>query len=240
MSSVPTDPTSDVPWGRPPVPDVPVPPFATRDEHVRFLRCLGVHVAASGVVPLQRPDVVLLTLLQEEADALRWQQGDHPVQPSALAMRIAVRTFFPAPWTPRALAESLRATGVLGAQHVEADERRARWGSDPTFAAERRDDGSWHVTRSERGSTRVYAELAGDDDLVLMLQEHYVVFGFPLGHRTDDVPVDALVTAATWGVESWTRHTALPYVATWSATVAAARAAVGDRPAPRDQGPRHT
>ncbi|MFC8191232.1 hypothetical protein ACFUMH_06150 [Cellulomonas sp. NPDC057328] len=234
MSSVPTDPTSEVPWGRPPVPGVPVPPFASRDEHMLFLRCLGVHVAASGVVPLQRTDVVLLTLLQEEAYALRWQQGDHPVQPSPLAMRIAVRTFFPAPWTPRALADSLRATGVLGTEWVEAGEGRVHWGSDPTFRAERRADGTWHVTRSERGSTRVYADLPGDDDLVLMLQAHHVVFGFPLGHRTDDVPVDALVRAATQGADSWTRHSALPYVATWTATVAEARRAADDRPEARD------
>ncbi|WP_258725029.1 hypothetical protein [Cellulomonas sp. NS3] len=76
------------------------------------------------------------------------------------------------------------------------------WGSDPDFAAERRPDGSWQVSRHERGSVRPYAEVPDEDGLVLLLLEHHRAHPFPLAHRTDTVPVERLVGSATSGTES--------------------------------------
>lgn len=223
MTDPVTDPTSEVPWGRPPVPEIPVPPFASVDEHVRFLRCLAVHVAASGSVPVQRTDVILLTLLQDEVDALRWRREDAPPYPSALALRIALGTYLPAPWTPRTLVDALRAAGLDTWGRTEVDDRRVTWGSDPDFTAERQPDGSWQVIRHERSDRTRYADLADDDALVLLLIEQHHTFGYPLGHRTDDVPVARLVAAATPGVERWEQHVRLPYVVSWTETVQGVR-----------------
>jgi hypothetical protein len=219
------DPTSEVPWGRPPLPEIPLPPFASAAEHVHFLRCLGTHLAASGGVPVQRNDMVLLTLVEDEAARVRRAGDAGPRALSALALRVALRSYLPAPWTPRTLADALTATGLLlGGEWIEADAGRVRWGSDPDFTAERAADGSWHVTRHERGSRTAYAHVTGDDDLVLLLIEHHRAFPFPLAHRTDGVPVERLVAAATRTSASWARHARLPYLTAWTETVERVRA----------------
>ena len=79
-----------VPWGRRPHPDIPVPPFAHAAAAARFLELLATWLGVLGGTDVRA--YALATLLQDERAARRHSPS---TELSPLALRVAVATFFP-------------------------------------------------------------------------------------------------------------------------------------------------
>ncbi|BDZ49335.1 hypothetical protein GCM10025867_15760 [Frondihabitans sucicola] len=134
---------------------------------------------------------------------------------SELELSIALTSWFPAPWTPAALAQSLARV------HQDApvlQDRAWAWLSDPDFAAEPNPAGGWIVTRSERGD-RETAHLTSDHRLTVMWQDHFRgKFAFPLAHSVDPEDVAALAAASLAAQEFDERDADYSYRTSWRAT----------------------
>lgn len=160
-----------IPWGRPTVDWIPLPPFGLGQRAV-FVRALAQHVQMLD----DGPDVVTRALV----DALLSASGQGE-QLSRLEFDVAVSTYFPAPWTPEAFASA------LDLHRPESDNPRLRgqtwrWHYDPQFEASPRPGGGWDITRNERGRID-RSSLAHDGDLVLewmdvfTVRHHHIDFG---------------------------------------------------------------
>ncbi|WP_035702099.1 hypothetical protein, partial [Glycomyces tenuis] len=136
-----------VPWGRPSVPDIPLPPFATADDHRRYLRMLALHVALIDDGAPSLSTKILCELLGRSWPQKPVESGDL----TRLELQVSLASFFPAPWTPAALSQAL--TG-LGRQDVPRgyDTGKWDWGYDPDFTATPLAAGGWEIERHERGS----------------------------------------------------------------------------------------
>lgn len=199
-----------VPWGRHPRADIPVPPFSDAAAAARFGELLAIWVAVLGGTDVR--GYALASLLDDERRARRRSPS---AELSPLAMRVAVATFFPAPWTPYGLAVELGRAWWCQEQPWSATEDRISWGGDPDFAALRSADGVWRVQRRERGRVDDYAEV-DDDDMVLLLMEVQHGTPYPYGHVVDSADVERLRADAGHVREAWARRQAAPYLLEWA------------------------
>jgi len=212
------------PWGSPVVPGIPLPPFVDETEHRRYTRMLQLHLALLDGGGPSLSMVALSTALESTGgfagdDDVRWL--------TALELSVSLTTWFPAPWTPVSLAET------LAREHGGSPVRRGTgwtWFSDPDFTATPVAGGGWTVTRHERGD-RVNDPVRDDRDLVVLWLAHFrAKFGFPLGHSHDDADVAALAPASLAVVASDAVDAAFPYRSNWrterDAALAAARSDV--------------
>jgi hypothetical protein len=215
--------TSGIPFGRPPVAGIPVPPFANIDEFHGFYVALQLYLATLDEGNVTLATTSLLRVVERSRQAGLRKGWDHP-EPHVLD--IAVSTYFPAPWTPLGIHQELLTIGVgYGTIHgpefevkPERDFRDGRlaWGSDPIFDAVRDDEGRWTVTSSERGTTLVELNSVNDDDMVLYRQSFERVFAAPLGVRYDPLAVPDLDRAADAMRSAWAQHSTLPYITVWN------------------------
>lgn len=145
-----------IPWGRPTVDWIPLPPFGL-GQRVVFVNALAQYVQMldSG------PDITTRALI----DTLLSQTGAGE-QLSRLEFDIAVSTFFPAPWTPEAFAEQLNLHRPQQFNPWATGNAPWSWLFDPGFEARRLPGGGWNITRNERGKLSQYV-LEHDGDLVL-------------------------------------------------------------------------
>ena len=215
MSPVQDDPSSGIPWGRPPVPDIAVPPFDDRRAARSFVANLCAYVALlGGVGPVSATTFALLTTVQREVDDIGRTVPFDPL-PSPHVLTLAMVTYFPAPWTPHGLND------VIGDVLTPRDRGRRTsasmmaWEIDPRFVAARSGSGDWEVTASERGRDRLVGRIAGDDDMVLYRMSFARTHPMPFGWSWDDSNMDALERAAVAARTAWTAHAQLPYLADW-------------------------
>ena len=134
---------------------------------------------------------------------------------SGEVLLVALRTYFPAPWSPEGLTD---AVGIaLPQEHARTHRGRILWGADPEFSAERRSDGGWRVLRSERGTVTDFAEPSTDDDMVLLLEREWqgrLPYPYGWGRR------DSAIESALWPLVEptlavWREHARLPYIQNW-------------------------
>lgn len=186
---------------------IPLPPFASPAEHQRFTRALQLHVA---LVDDAAPSLAAKVL----GEQLAAQGRGADLTPFELGTAMA--TYFPAPWTPGALAAAL-AQGRRDAPRLLEDGRWS-WLYDPDFTAAPREGGGWEVERHERGSRRAEAVLESEGDLVLMWMDHFHShFDYPYGWRVDEPDLDAFAAAARAVRAAHAVDAARPYLANWRA-----------------------
>ncbi len=208
------DPNSGIPWGRPPVPALPVPPFADRHAARAFMANLSAYVALlGGDVPVTPPTFALLSTVQQELDK-NWALPFDPL-PSPQILTVAMVTYFPAPWTPHGLNEVAYDVFVPDHWPQRTTPGHLGWNSDPYFSATRSDAGEWEVTASERGNDRVAGRFSTDDDMVLYRMSFARGHPMPFGYEWDTSNVDALARAADTARAAWSRHAPLPYISNW-------------------------
>lgn len=196
---------ADVPSGREALADIPLPPFATAADHRRYLDMLQLYLALLDPGAPAPSTVILNGALADEA----WMAGPGALSPTALVASLS--SFFPAPWTPDALAEALARRN--GAPVRQGD--GWRWMGDPEFSATPRDGGGWEIVRFERGTVSKWV-LTRDGDLVLLWMDHFRSrFSVPFGRGyelTDAVSLAPAVRAARRAHEV---NTAYPYLVSW-------------------------
>ncbi len=240
------------PWGSPVDPTIPLPPFADEAQHARFTRKLQLHLAlidgparggADGDADAAAdgradggPDaggLTLPTIALSVALDRRWRRptaDDDPRWLTPLELSVSLTTWFPAPWTPTALAAALH-----GLPDAPTSAARGAWDwlHDPEFFAKQTTDGGWKVQRHERGSVST-EQIASDRDLVVLWMSHFrEKFGFPLAGRYDDAELADLAAASLAVLDADAKDAAYPYRESWradrSAALAAARNAGGAR-----------
>lgn len=194
-----------VPWGRPIVADIPLPPFGTPAEHQRFTRMLQLYVA---MVDEDGPSLAAKAL----SGALT-NRGAQSPQPTPLELSVAMATYFPAPWTPEALAGTLATVNRFAPR--QRPDGRWDWDIDPLFTATPAEPHGWEIQRNERGSISTSA-LAGDGDLVLLWMYHFESsHPYPYGWRAEADDARSLAPAVKAMREAHAVDTALPYLANW-------------------------
>ncbi|MBN9605833.1 MAG: hypothetical protein J0G30_04415 [Actinomycetales bacterium] len=203
-----------VPWGRVPVPEIPVPPFAAPGAAREFTRLLALYVADLAGDGLDAGHLALFGLLEAEAREL----GDDARLPGTTALRVAIATAFPVAWTPHGLDAVLHRR-----ERAEHPDVPIRWGEDPDFTATRTPAGLWDVERHERGSREGYVAGLSDDDLVLlrlaMMAPHHP---YPLAWSLEGVPHPPIARAARAARGAWRPWSGMPYLRNWQAERAAA------------------
>ena len=215
MNLAQDDPNSGIPWGRPSIPAIPVPPFENRDAARAFVAHLSAYVALlGGDGPVGPTTFALLTMVQQESDRDRWTTSFDPL-PSRQVLILAMVTYFPAPWTPHGLNDVI--ADVLGRFPRRGNSLPGRlgWESDPSFSATRNGAGHWQVTASERGTDDVVGRFATDDDMVLYRMSFARSHPMPFGWSWDDSAMGALGLAAEAARTAWTAHARLPYLTNW-------------------------
>lgn len=211
------------PWGSPVVPGIPLPPFADAAEHVRYVRMLQTHLALVDAGGPELPTIALTVALERPRSPA---PGSDRRRLTPLELSVSLTSWFPAPWTPEALADALTDAPYGGPRRTRAG---WRWMGDPDFAAEPARGGGWTVTRHERGTVDT-AHLADDRDLVVLwLSHHRGRYGYPLAHSHDAADALALASASLAVIRSDAVDAAFPYRATWreerDGALATARAA---------------
>ncbi len=178
------------PWGSPVVPGIPLPPFADEAEHTRYVRMLQTHLALVDGGGPELPTVALAVALERPRFPT---PGSDPRRLTPLELSVSLTSWFPAPWTPEALADALVDAPYGGPGRTRDG---WRWMGDPDFAAAPARGGGWTVTRHERGDVDT-THLADDRDLVVLwLSHHRGRYGYPLAHAHDDADVFALSPAS--------------------------------------------
>lgn len=212
----------DVPWGRAPVDGIPIPPFTDAAEHRTYLRALQTFLLLLDQGEPSAATIALAAALEAE---LTQAPREAPTRLSPLALRVSLSTFFPAPWTPEALAVALNGFGY-------GTPVRARggwsWGGDPDYAARPTRRG-WEIERHERGS-RTRATLPHEDDLVLLWMDMFRNrFPYPIAHVADPAAPapGSLADAARATLAAHATNVAMPYLQNW----------IRERDEARDGGP---
>ncbi|MDQ1176057.1 hypothetical protein [Microbacterium sp. SORGH_AS_0421] len=209
----------DVPWGRPPVSGIPIPPFADATEHRSYVRSLQTFLLLLDVGEPSAATIALAAALEAELPRSRSEVSP---QLSPLSLGVSVSTFFPAPWTPETLARALEGF----AYGTPVGRRGAwRWGGDPDYEAVRAGEG-WAVRRHERGSFSE-ATLPEEGDLVLLWMDMFRNrFPYPIAHMpsSDAQTPEALAAAARATLSAHAANVAMPYLRTWRGTREAATA----------------
>ncbi|MFJ4159821.1 hypothetical protein [Microbacterium testaceum] len=201
--------SADVPWGRPAVDGIPLPPFADPVAHRSYLLSLQTFVALLDEGGPAAPTVALLAAL--DAEIPRGSESEATAL-SPLALGVSLATFFPAPWTPDALADALGRGYGAPVGHRD----RWAWGGDPDYTAIRHGEG-WKIERHERGS-RERGVLANHGDLVLLWMDMFRNrFPYPIAHTTSPAsatPGD-LAEAARATRLAHAANIAMPYLQNW-------------------------
>lgn len=212
----------DVPWGRAPVDGIPIPPFTDAAEHRTYLRALQTFLLLLDQGEPSAATIALAAALEAE---LIQAPREAPTRLSPLALRVSLSTFFPAPWTPEALAAALNGFGY-------GTPVRGRggwsWGGDPDYAARPTRQG-WEIERHERGS-RTRATLPHEDDLVLLWMDMFRNrFPYPIAHVTDPAAPapGSLADAARATLAAHATNVVMPYLQNW----------IRERDEARDGGP---
>ena len=206
---------------------IPVPPFATREDHDRYLRMLQLHLAL-----LDDGGPVLGTIaLSAALEAGRRDGRSFPAGLSALELTATLTSWFPVAWTLESLATEL--SRHLGRDAPTRHSGRWHWFTDPDFLAERAGAG-WRITRHERGGRE---EKAVPDDQVLIAVwiEHFRDWhSYPLAWRVpaEDIETLAPATAEVRRIDA--ADAALPYRSNWRAEARDALRSAGDDRTPTD------
>lgn len=202
----------DAPWGSPVDDSIPLPPFADEAEHVAYVRKLQLHLALLDDGGPSLSTVTLSLALERRRGAGADAEDGWPTR---LELHASLTSWFPAPWTPTVLA---RVLGRAGTGTPQQDRHGTwRWFDDPDFSAAPHPDGSWTVTRHERGA-RETAHLASDRDLIVLWLAHFRGrFAFPLAHHREAGDLAALAPAVQAVIAADERDAAAPYRATWRA-----------------------
>jgi hypothetical protein len=206
-------------------PRIPVPPFRTATDADAFHRALALHIAevsrASGG-PFSETLALCSVVAGARPALLAPAEGDDDAvtTPSVIVLGIAMTLAFPAPWTPVALVEAVRAVmAPPGRGWTRVSRSEISYESDPEFFAVRDHRGAWTASFRERGVTRIDAALADDWALVLYLMDHLGDrFPFPFGRSTHDAEKDPLVRQNAQAVASHYLDDRLPYLTRWSLT----------------------
>jgi len=200
----------DVPWGRPPVAGIPLPPFADAAAHRSYVRSLQTFLLLPDGAGPAATTIALAAALDAELPR-RGAETSSVLSP--LALGVSLSTFFPAPWTPEALARALNGGGY---GTPTGGRGRWAWGGDPDYAAtETR--GGWQIRRHERGAVET-ATLAHRDDLVLLWMDMFRNrFPYPIAHTpaADAATPEALAEAARATVAAHDANVAMPYLENW-------------------------
>ncbi|MEV7973039.1 hypothetical protein [Cellulomonas sp. NPDC089187] len=211
-----TDPLYQLPEALHLVPDVPVPPFRTREEHTRFHRALAEYVAevgrACGGQHLE--DLLLAALVSEQVTPWRPLVSAYP---TATVLQIALRLFFPAPWTPVGVVTTWNEVMTAQYPHWHLTRRdHIAYQYDPDFSARRDPDGRWTVMLIERGRPRTEAQLDNDGLMVLYLMQHLTAaLPYPYAHA--GTAADRMVPGARAAVAAWARQRQFPVYDHWNA-----------------------
>ncbi|MDQ1085436.1 MULTISPECIES: hypothetical protein [Microbacterium] len=200
----------DVPWGRPAIAGIPLPPFLDADERTAYVRSLQTYVALLDEGAPTATTVALLAALERGIPAVgeAWS-----AELSMLELDVSVATFFPAPWTPERLAPAMDPL-----EHFSPRFTRGawRWHFDPEYEATPTTTG-WRIERHERGS-RTTAELDHRDDLVLLWMDAFRNrFPYPIAHMPSPraAPVEELAAAARSARTAHAVDMSMPYLARW-------------------------
>ena len=196
----------NAPWGRPVIDDLPLPPFASAADHDRFTKLLRLHLA---LVDDGGPS--LSAKILSEALQPRGERAGHL---TPLELQVAMATFFPAPWTPEALAVVIAATERGAPQPLEGG--RWNWMYDPDFTATPRSPHGWEIERHERGSRRTEMVLDHDGDLVLLWMYHFTGHHpYPYGWRIEEADLAAVAEPARATRAVHDTDAARAYLAKW-------------------------
>jgi hypothetical protein len=206
---------SDIPWGLKPVAGIPVPPFRTWADVIKFKSALSLWMAEiaraqGGPSPFA---VAAALILARDPPSYglhsRGPEPTEPVWPTPLVMTLACQCDFPAPWTPDLLVATLRAVSAVDRQFGlwwQDDPNRIRSGD--IYAT--RCDGSWTVGISDRGY-HIVATPPDDWAMCLFLMDLVAhQFPFPYAHAIDGVYAgwqaelasQAPVYAAQWQIQA--------------------------------------
>ena len=215
MYLVQDDPAGSIPWGRPPVRGIPVPPFADQLAARSFVENLCIYLAMlDGEGPAALTTFGVLTSVHRELEIVRWARVCEPL-PSRLVLTLAMVTYFPAPWTPGGLNDVVQQVMDPDVPHRPANPGTVGWGGDPGFHAVRGNAGDWTVTSSERGTDTLVGRFAGDDDMVLYRMSFARSHPMPFGWGWDRSHQEGLERAATAARTAWSPHAELPYLSQW-------------------------
>lgn len=219
MYLVQDDPSSGIPWGRPPAPALPVPPFADRQAASTFVANLSGFIALlgsdkGGDDAVGPTTFALLTVVQRDLDILRSAATFDP-PPSPQVLTLAMVTYFPAPWTAAGLNEVIGQVLTRDNPPRHVLPGKVSWGFDPRFTAARGAAGDWEVTASERGTDRLVGRFADENDLVLCRMSFARSHPMPFGWSWDDSNMTALDGAAAATRGAWATHAQLPYLEIW-------------------------
>lgn len=191
---------------------IPAPPFADAAASARFHRSLAVHVAELGRAT-GGPHAETVALCAVIGAGRRGAAGD----PSPQVLDIALRTFFPAAWTPASLVRAVR--DVMPAQglhwtRIEGD--RIAYDADPRFEARRDRGGRWSAEIIERGVARPDVQAEDDDEMVLQLMRHVVdAFPYPYAHARTEEESQRRRADAREVARIFAEERRLPYLAGW-------------------------
>lgn len=182
--------STTIPWGSPVVESIPLPPFASEDEHRRYVTLLQLHIALLDGGAPSLPSIALSAAIAPP----NWPTGKRERWLSPTELSVSLSTWFPAPWTPEALAQTLKNAGFRFGPRASGE--NWSWDGDPDFGARPDPAGGWSITRHERGSVTT-EHLESDRDLTLLWIEHHRArFVLPLGVRHDEADIAALAPAS--------------------------------------------
>ncbi len=201
----------DVPWGRPAVDGIPLPPFRDAAAHRSYVLSLQTFIA---LLDEGEPAPTTVALLAALAAEMPRNDAEVPALLSPLALGVSLSTFFPAPWTPKALAEPRRARSVhpeRGRGKLGVGRRSRLSGDHPPRRM---------VDRAARARLRTRATLAHEGDLVLLWMDMFRNrFPYPIAHMPSTLAESpaALAVAARATRGAHAANTAMPYLQNWRA-----------------------
>lgn len=200
------------PWSSPVIPGVPLPPFEDESTHLRYVRMLQMHLALVDGGGPSLGTIALSVALERRRivsdEELRWL--------TPLELSASLTSWFPAPWTPDALARALAPARGRGAPFSPTPGTWT-WLVDPYFHAKPHPDGGWTVIRSERGQEEE-GRLTGERDLVVLWMQHFrEKFAFPVAHAYEPDDIAAVALASQAVIDADARDAAYPYRENWRA-----------------------
>ncbi|WP_146070280.1 hypothetical protein [Arthrobacter sp. GMC3] len=198
------------PWNSPVVSSIPLPPFRSNAARRQYMKMLQLHLALLDVGGPALPTVALSAAINQ----MHYRNDDFSPWLTSLELSVSLDTWFPAPWTPEALAASLENAGRDAPKMTRG---RWSWDSDPVFSAEQISGGAWKISRNERGSVAT-ARLDGDRNLVVLLMDYYrtrFVLPWGVGYQGDDRDAAALAPATLAVLQADIEDARYPYRAAW-------------------------
>ena len=204
-----------------------MPPFESPEAHRDFRRALGDHLywLAHRAGRLDPATYALLGALQAKTmplpnrrtrSVLRRNDEKYGALPDLWVLQVAICTYFPAPWSPWGLAQTLaQVDPPVGRSWVIEDRRIGVFDGEVAEWAVRNGLGRWQTYRRDRSQESADHLLASDDDMVIYLMAEYrPTHPYPLGWAVDDdVRNRELNDRAQPILAAWEEHTRWPYIA---------------------------